>query len=175
MAIACFRLVTFFPLRPLFSFPRFISFISVSTFFPAEGEYFRDDDFLEDDFFADFLLDEDLCDLDFEEEELFLAAFFVAIQHLLRGQMVGSLPAVARGQFRIVPILVPAIFPRPRDSTPDPQSAPGSRPPPDRRARTPRTPSPLVPCATHTRTQDRLIRLPTAAVFPCCLLRIRRT
>ena len=78
MAIACFRLVTFFPLRPLFSFPFFISFISVSTFLPAEGEYFRDDDFLEDDFFAGFLLDEDLCDLAFEDD-CFLAAFFVAI------------------------------------------------------------------------------------------------
>ena len=59
MAMACLRLVTFLPLRPDFSFPRFISFISRSTFLPADGEYLRPDDFffeldfLEDDFLAD--------------------------------------------------------------------------------------------------------------------------
>jgi hypothetical protein len=37
MAIACFRLVTFFPLRPLFSLPRFISCISRFTACPAFG------------------------------------------------------------------------------------------------------------------------------------------
>lgn len=40
MAIACLRLVTFFPLRPLFSLPRFISRISVRTLFCARGPYF---------------------------------------------------------------------------------------------------------------------------------------
>jgi hypothetical protein len=35
------------------SVPFFISFISLSTFFPAEGEYFRVDLFFEGDFFAD--------------------------------------------------------------------------------------------------------------------------
>ena len=58
MAMACFRLVTFLPLRPDFSFPFFISRISLSTFLPADGEYLRPEDFfeldfLEDDFFAD--------------------------------------------------------------------------------------------------------------------------
>ena len=38
MAIACFLLVTFFPLRPLFSFPCFMAFISVSTFLDAAGK-----------------------------------------------------------------------------------------------------------------------------------------
>jgi hypothetical protein len=39
IAIACFRSVTFCP-DPLFSFPFFISFITVSTFLPADFEYF---------------------------------------------------------------------------------------------------------------------------------------
>ena len=41
MATACFGLVTFFPLRPLRSFPRFISCISVFTCCPAFGPYLR--------------------------------------------------------------------------------------------------------------------------------------
>jgi hypothetical protein len=41
IAIACFGLVTFLPLRPLFSWPFFIAFISVSTLLPAAGLYFR--------------------------------------------------------------------------------------------------------------------------------------
>ena len=41
IAIACFGLVTFLPLRPLFSVPCFISLISVSTFLLADGLYFR--------------------------------------------------------------------------------------------------------------------------------------
>ena len=58
MAMACFGLVTFLPLRPDFSLPRFISCISLSTFLPADGEYLRPEnffelDFLELDFFAD--------------------------------------------------------------------------------------------------------------------------
>ncbi len=68
IAIACFRLVTFFPLRPLFNLPCFISFISRSTFLPADGLYLRD----ELDFFA-LLFFEDVFLLDF------LAAFFVAM------------------------------------------------------------------------------------------------
>ena len=45
IAIACLRLVTFFPLRPLFSVPLFFSRITFSTFFPAFGLYFLPDDF----------------------------------------------------------------------------------------------------------------------------------
>ena len=37
IAIACFGFVTFLPLRPLFSVPRFISRISVPTCLPAAG------------------------------------------------------------------------------------------------------------------------------------------
>ncbi len=47
MAIACFGLVTFLPLRPERSVPFFISRISVSTFLPADGEYLRVEDFFE--------------------------------------------------------------------------------------------------------------------------------
>src|ERR1700751_2717476 len=81
MAMACFRLVTFFPLRPDFSFPFFISRISVSTFFPADGEYLRRADFALDFFALDF----------------FLAAFFVAITILLGGQMALVLEQVVYG------------------------------------------------------------------------------
>jgi hypothetical protein len=58
MAMACFGLVTFLPLRPDLSLPRFISFISVSTFFPADGEYLRPEVFFLLLFFAllDFFL-----------------------------------------------------------------------------------------------------------------------
>ncbi len=41
IAIACFGLVTFLPLLPDLSLPRFISCISVSTDFEAAGLYFR--------------------------------------------------------------------------------------------------------------------------------------
>jgi len=51
MAMACLRLVTFLPLRPDFSLPRFISRISRSTFLPADGAYLRP----EEDFFAPLL------------------------------------------------------------------------------------------------------------------------
>jgi hypothetical protein len=40
IAIACFGFVTFLPLRPDFSLPRFISCISRSTDLLASGEYF---------------------------------------------------------------------------------------------------------------------------------------
>ena len=61
IAIACFRLVTFLPLRPLFSLPCFMAFISRSTSWLADGLYFRDEfDFFEllflVDFFAAFLV-----------------------------------------------------------------------------------------------------------------------
>jgi hypothetical protein len=94
IAIACFGLVTFLPLRPLFSLPRFISCISVSTFLLADGLYFRvelffADVFLEELFFAaDFLLAAFFAGAFFAElffAELFFvadffdAAFFVAI------------------------------------------------------------------------------------------------
>ncbi len=102
MAIACFGFVTFFPLRPDFNLPCFISFISVSTFLLAEGEYFRPEDFFEDVFFADdfFVLEPRRLLLFFaveprREEELFffalldffLAAFLVAMLILLENQM----------------------------------------------------------------------------------------
>jgi hypothetical protein len=51
MAMACFLLVTFLPLRPLLSLPLFMARISLSTLFPAAGEYFRVDFFLPADFF----------------------------------------------------------------------------------------------------------------------------
>jgi hypothetical protein len=82
MAMACFRLVTFFPLRPDFSLPCFIACISRLTSLPAEGEYLRPDDFFELDFFAAELRVLFLAELDF-----FLAAFLVAITILLGGQM----------------------------------------------------------------------------------------
>jgi hypothetical protein len=61
--MACFLFVTLLPLRPLFNFPCFIARISVSTLFPAAGEYLRGDLLLLVDFFpvgffpVDFLFD----------------------------------------------------------------------------------------------------------------------
>jgi hypothetical protein len=54
MAIACFRLVTFLPLRPLFSVPLFFSRIARATFFCAFGPYFLppEDFFCEELFFV---------------------------------------------------------------------------------------------------------------------------
>jgi hypothetical protein len=63
IAIACFGLVTVFPLLPLFSLPSFIAFISRSTSLPADGLYLRE----ELDFFALLFFVED-----------FLTDFFVA-------------------------------------------------------------------------------------------------
>src|SRR5215831_8973144 len=40
MAIACLRLLTFLPERPLLSFPRFLSRMARSTFFEASLPYF---------------------------------------------------------------------------------------------------------------------------------------
>ncbi|HVT99262.1 MAG TPA: hypothetical protein VHE33_17300 [Acidobacteriaceae bacterium] len=45
IAIACLRLVTFLPLRPLLSLPVFFSRITRATFFCAFGPYFLPDDF----------------------------------------------------------------------------------------------------------------------------------
>jgi len=94
MAIACLGFVTFLPLRPDLSLPFFISFISVWTFLPADGEYF-----LREDFFAA----EPLFALLFFTEEpvflvlldLFFAAFFVAMNILLKNQMFSGFEAVA--------------------------------------------------------------------------------
>jgi len=73
--MACFRLVTFFPLRPLFSLPCFIARISRSTSLPAEGLYFLELDFLVafllEGFFADFLVGD------------FFAAVFLLVLFLL--------------------------------------------------------------------------------------------
>jgi hypothetical protein len=48
MAIACLRLVTFFPLRPERSVPLFLRFIALSTRFEAAFPYFLP----REDFFA---------------------------------------------------------------------------------------------------------------------------
>lgn len=69
--MACLRLVTFLPLRPDLSLPRFISCISVSTFFPAEGEYLRPEDFLRLELF--FALLERPRVLDVRLEDFFVA------------------------------------------------------------------------------------------------------
>lgn len=53
IAIACLRLVTFFPLRPLFSVPLFFSRIVRATFFCAFGLYFLPpEDFFDELFFV---------------------------------------------------------------------------------------------------------------------------
>ena len=52
IAIACLRLFTFFPLRPLFSVPLFFSRIVRATFFCAFGLYFLPpEDFLCEELF----------------------------------------------------------------------------------------------------------------------------
>jgi hypothetical protein len=90
MAIACLGLVTFFPLRPDFSLPCFISRISRSTALPAAGLYLRVlDDFFEELFFAeeDFFAEDFFDDVEFFVDEDFFAGedfflelfFFVAI------------------------------------------------------------------------------------------------
>ena len=69
--MACFRFVTFLPLRPDFSFPCFIALISRSTDFEAFGLYLRPVDF----FFAlDFF-----AALFFEAEPFFALLFLVAL------------------------------------------------------------------------------------------------
>lgn len=77
IAMACFRLVTFFPLRPDRSLPCFISFISRSTDLPAAGLYFRAlDDFFEELFFAELFFEELFFADDFFAEFLFVELFF---------------------------------------------------------------------------------------------------
>jgi hypothetical protein len=78
MAMACFGLVTFFPLRPDFSFPFFIAFISRSTDFDAFGLYFLPLDFLVE---VDFLAELFFAALFFAG--LFLAALFLAALFLV--------------------------------------------------------------------------------------------
>lgn len=98
MAMACLRLLTFLPLRPLFNLPSCISCISRSTCLPAPLLYLRPELFFElfleedffaelrfaEDFFADerrvlFLLDDFLLE-DLRPDDFFLLlAFFVAI------------------------------------------------------------------------------------------------
>src|SRR6202012_2643469 len=80
MAMACLRLVTFLPLRPLFSLPSFISCISVSTCLLAGGLYLRVDFFAGDFFAAAFFAGAFLLAAFFVElffAEVFFAAFFV--------------------------------------------------------------------------------------------------
>ena len=78
IAIACFGLVTFLPLLPLFSLPRLNSCISRSTLFCAFGLYFRPEDFFFDELV--FLADEERDlperddELDLLLDELFLRA-----------------------------------------------------------------------------------------------------
>lgn len=72
MAMACLRLVTFFPLRPDFSLPCFISFISRSTALPAAGLYLRE----LVDFFDALFLEWLFFAGDFRAELFFAAPFF---------------------------------------------------------------------------------------------------
>lgn len=72
MAMACLRLVTFLPLRPLLSWPRLNSCISRFTSLPAEGEYLRVEDFLVEAFFVEVFFVADL------RAVLFFAADFFA-------------------------------------------------------------------------------------------------
>src|SRR5580692_3044579 len=53
IAMACLRLVTFSPLRPLLSLPSCISCISRSTCLPAPLLYLRPELFFEEDFFVE--------------------------------------------------------------------------------------------------------------------------
>jgi hypothetical protein len=89
MAIACLGLVTFFP-EPLRSLPRLNSCISLSTFLPADGEYFRpEEDFFDEDLrllLLDFFLLEELFlvllllrAVDFFALDFFLAEDFFAL------------------------------------------------------------------------------------------------
>lgn len=79
MAIACLGLVTFFPLRPDFSLPFFISLISVSTLLPADGEYLRPEDFFADDFFEEDFFVEDLLFEVLRVEDFFALVLFLLL------------------------------------------------------------------------------------------------
>ncbi len=97
MAMACFGLVTFFPLRPLRSLPRFISCISVFTCCPAFGPYLRLPDFagdlravlLDRDFAVALLLDRLDADLVFPRlVDARFAARFAGLFVVLRERAV---------------------------------------------------------------------------------------
>jgi hypothetical protein len=96
IAIACFRLVTFLPLRPDFSVPRLNARISRCTSLSADGEYFRreEDSFAVDlravVFFALLFFELAFLVLDF-----LLAASFVAMTILPRSQMALRFETVA--------------------------------------------------------------------------------
>ena len=98
MAMACLRLVTFLPLRPLLSLPCFIAFISASTFLPADGEYLRREDFFADEVFVAGFLDPvffagDFLAADFfpadvvAREAVFAEVFLTVIVRLLESLM----------------------------------------------------------------------------------------
>jgi hypothetical protein len=91
MAIACFRLVTFLPLRPDFSLPFFMARISRSTDLPADLPYLRPDDFF-DELFLELLFFEELFfDEDFFAGLFFAALFFlVAIARVFSSTQVGT-------------------------------------------------------------------------------------
>jgi hypothetical protein len=74
MAMACLRLVTFLPERPLFNVPFFISRISVSTCLPAALPYLRPEEL----FFAEVFFAEDFFAGVFFALVFFALAFFVA-------------------------------------------------------------------------------------------------
>jgi hypothetical protein len=86
MAIACFGLVTFLRLRPLLSWPCFISCISSFTYSPALGLYFLPRP----------LLEEDLRDVFFAAEPRrdVLARFFAVVLVLRLRVVVARLRAV---------------------------------------------------------------------------------
>src|SRR5215472_18801576 len=85
MAMACLRLLTFLPLRPLFSLPSCISCISRFTCLPApllylRPELFFDEDFFEELFFVELFFEGDFRLVLFLLDDFFLLlAFFVAI------------------------------------------------------------------------------------------------
>lgn len=92
MAMACLRLVTFLPLRPLLSLPRFISCISCFTSLPADGLYFLLEDFL---LVEDLLLLEDFLVLEdffaaFLDLDFFALFFFVAMDSSPALKLAGS-------------------------------------------------------------------------------------
>ena len=99
IAMACFGLVTFLPLRPDLSRPFFIAFISVSTFFPAEGEYLLVVDFFWEVFFAPVLFLAVLLFFAlvfFALPDLFFAAFFVAILFSSKFRCMAQLAQLSR-------------------------------------------------------------------------------
>jgi hypothetical protein len=110
MAMACLRLVTFLPLRPDFSLPRFMARTSRFTSLPDEGAYLRRDDFFDADFLGEPALLRELeffalrfrLEVDLRAEDSFaldfLLDFFVAITILPWSQMARAIEAVVSGQ-----------------------------------------------------------------------------